>query len=151
MNLIIGEPNVGKSNLLEAMTLLGGITYEQTEKFMGSFIRYEEPPVAARSGPDCRYAIHQHPAHAHHFLIVLEPACDTWIFEAAHAAGLDPTDFKLPAILPAFIEVMKGEDAEDNPHLIRLLHAIKQAQPAAYRELAVFVADVMDQNSKLWR
>ena len=43
VNLIIGEPNVGKSNLLEAMTLLGGITYEQTEKFMGSFIRYEEP------------------------------------------------------------------------------------------------------------
>ena len=43
VNLIIGEPNVGKSNLLEAMTLLGGITYEQTEKFMDSFIRYEEP------------------------------------------------------------------------------------------------------------
>ena len=43
VNLIIGEPNVGKSNLLEAMSLLGGITYEQTEKFMGSFIRYEEP------------------------------------------------------------------------------------------------------------
>lgn len=43
VNLIIGEPNVGKSNLLEAMTLLGGITYEQTGKFMGSFIRYEEP------------------------------------------------------------------------------------------------------------
>lgn len=43
VNLIIGEPNVGKSNLLEAMTLLGGIFYEQTEKFMGSFIRYEDP------------------------------------------------------------------------------------------------------------
>jgi AAA15 family ATPase/GTPase len=43
VNLIVGEPNVGKSNLLEAMTLLGGIVYEQTEKFMGSFIRYEEP------------------------------------------------------------------------------------------------------------
>ena len=43
VNLIIGEPNVGKSNLLEAMSLLGSITYEQTEKFMGSFIRYEEP------------------------------------------------------------------------------------------------------------
>lgn len=43
INLIIGEPNVGKSNLLEAMSLLGSITYEQTEKFMGSFIRYEEP------------------------------------------------------------------------------------------------------------
>jgi len=43
VNLIIGESNVGKSNLLEAMTLLGSITYEPTERFLGSFIRYEEP------------------------------------------------------------------------------------------------------------
>ena len=43
VNIIIGEANVGKSNILEAMSLLGGIVYEQTEKFMGSFIRYEEP------------------------------------------------------------------------------------------------------------
>jgi AAA15 family ATPase/GTPase len=43
VNLIIGEPNVGKSNLLEAMTLLGSITYEPTDRFLGSFIRYEEP------------------------------------------------------------------------------------------------------------
>lgn len=43
VNIIIGEPNVGKSNILEAMSLLGEIVYEQTEKFMGSFIRYEEP------------------------------------------------------------------------------------------------------------
>jgi hypothetical protein len=43
VNLIIGEPNVGKSNLLEAMSLLGGMVYEQEEQFMGSFIRYREP------------------------------------------------------------------------------------------------------------
>ena len=46
---------------------------------------------------------------------------------------------------------MKDEDAEDNPRLIRLLRAIKQAQLATYRELADFVADVIDQNSRLWR
>ena len=109
------------------------------------------PPVAARSGPDCRYCIYQHPAHANHYLIVMEPACDTWIFEAAHAAGLDLAHFALPTTLPDFIEVMKDEDAEDNPRLIRLLGAIKKAQPTAYRELAEFVADVMDQNSRLWR
>lgn len=108
-------------------------------------------PVAARPGPDCRYCIYQHPAHANHYLIVMEPACDTWIFEAAHAAGLAPADFGLPPTLPAFIEVMKGEDAEDNPRLIRLLRAIRQAQPAAYRELAEFVADIMDQNSRRWQ
>jgi AAA15 family ATPase/GTPase len=43
VNIIIGEPNVGKSNILEALSLLGGMVYEQTDKFMGSFIRYEEP------------------------------------------------------------------------------------------------------------
>ena len=105
----------------------------------------------AHSGPDCCYSIYQHPAQVNHYLIVMEPACDTWIFEAAHAAGLDPARFDLPTTLPAFIEVMKDEDAEDNPRLIRLLRAIRQAQPAAYRELAEFVADVMDQNSKLWQ
>jgi AAA15 family ATPase/GTPase len=41
VNLIIGEPNVGKSNLLEAMTLLGDPNLSQLEKFMGRFIRYE--------------------------------------------------------------------------------------------------------------
>jgi AAA15 family ATPase/GTPase len=43
VNLLIGEPNVGKSNLLEAMSLLGAVAYEQTERFLSSFIRYEEP------------------------------------------------------------------------------------------------------------
>lgn len=109
------------------------------------------PPVAARPGPSCRYAIHRHPANPNHYLIVLEPACDTWIFEAAHAAGLELAHFGFPVTLPEFIEVMKDEDIEDKPQLIRLLRAIKHAQPAAYRELAEFVADVMDQNSKLWR
>ena len=108
-------------------------------------------PVAARTGPDCRYAIHQHPAHPNHYLIVLQPACDTWIFEAAQAAGLNPANFHLPSSLPSFIAVMKDEGVEDNPNLINLLRAIKQAQPAAYRELAEFVADVMDPNSKRWQ
>ena len=119
-------------------------------------IKYLRPfaasrPVAARTGPDCRYCIYQHPAHPGHYLIVLEPACDTWIFEAAHAASLDLASFELPTTLPGFIDVVKNEDAEDNPQLIKLLRAIKQAQPSAYRELASFVADVMDENSKLWR
>ena len=108
-------------------------------------------PVAARTGPDCRYCIYQHPAQPNHYLIVMEPACDTWIFEAAQAAGLDLARFGLPTAIKDFIEVMKDEDAEDNPGLIRLLWNIKQAQPPAYRELAQFVADVMDRNSRLWR
>ena len=44
VNLIIGQPNVGKSTVLEAMSLLGGFAFEKKKKFMGSFVRYEEPP-----------------------------------------------------------------------------------------------------------
>jgi hypothetical protein len=115
------------------------------------YLRHFSREVRARPNPDCRYRIYQHSGHPTHYLIVLEPACDTWIFEAAHAARLDLAHFDLPTTLAAFIEVMKDEDAEDNPRLIGLLRAIKQAQPAAYRELAEFVADVMDTQGKLWQ
>ncbi|GAB3727143.1 ATP/GTP-binding protein [Hymenobacter agri] len=43
VNLIIGEPNVGKSTVLEAMSLLGALPFERKKKFMRSFIRYDEP------------------------------------------------------------------------------------------------------------
>ena len=41
LNLFIGKPNVGKSNILEALSLLGA-GYSRGEKFMGEFIRYEK-------------------------------------------------------------------------------------------------------------
>ncbi len=43
VNLIIGQPNAGKSTVLEAMSLLGSFPYERKKKFMRSFIRYEKP------------------------------------------------------------------------------------------------------------
>jgi hypothetical protein len=42
VNLLIGEPNVGKSTVLEAMSLLGALPFERKKKFMRSFIRYDE-------------------------------------------------------------------------------------------------------------
>ena len=105
----------------------------------------------AHSGPTSRFCVYQHSGLASHFLVVLEPACDIWIFDAAIAAGLDLADFGLPPTLAGFIAFAKDEDAENNPQLRNLLQAIKQTQPAAYRQLAEFVADVMDMNSKLWQ
>ena len=40
VNLIIGQPNVGKSNILEAMSLLGG-AYVEEGKFMSGLLRYD--------------------------------------------------------------------------------------------------------------
>jgi len=41
VNIIIGEPNVGKSNILEAVSLLGAGLYEGGGKFLSDVIRYE--------------------------------------------------------------------------------------------------------------
>jgi hypothetical protein len=43
VNLFIGQPNVGKSTVLEAMSLLGSFSYEHKKRFMRSFVRYEKP------------------------------------------------------------------------------------------------------------
>jgi AAA15 family ATPase/GTPase len=43
INLFVGRPNTGKSNLLEALSLLGASSQiSKDEKFMGNYIRYEE-------------------------------------------------------------------------------------------------------------
>lgn len=42
VNIIIGEPNVGKSNVLEALSLLGGMVYDKKKRFMNGFLRYEK-------------------------------------------------------------------------------------------------------------
>lgn len=108
-------------------------------------------PFAMRTGPDCGYSIYRHPQVASHFLIVLDPACDRWIFEAAQAAQLDLTAFGLPPTLAGFIDFTKDERAERNPKLLALLQAIRRTQPSAYRELAEFVSKVVDPDSTLWQ
>ena len=41
VNILIGEPNVGKSNILEAISLLGGMVYDKKKRFMEGMVRYE--------------------------------------------------------------------------------------------------------------
>lgn len=99
----------------------------------------------------CLYCIYQDPAQPTQYLVVLEPACDTWLWEAAQAAGLALPDFGLPATLPGFVEVVKDDEAEHDPRLERLLQAIRRGRPEGYQALAAFVAEVMDTSGRLWR
>ncbi len=41
INVFIGKPNVGKSNILEAISLLGASFEKDSSKYLSSFIRYE--------------------------------------------------------------------------------------------------------------
>src|ERR1700744_5719807 len=40
INLIIGKPNVGKSNFLEALSLLGASSYTTTTRIFSDYVRY---------------------------------------------------------------------------------------------------------------
>lgn len=42
INLFIGKPNVGKSNILESVGLLGGMNSWKKEKIFSEFVRYEK-------------------------------------------------------------------------------------------------------------
>ncbi|MEZ4775324.1 MAG: AAA family ATPase [Bacteroidia bacterium] len=42
VNVFIGKPNVGKSNILEAISLLGAHYSQNEQKYLSEFIRYEE-------------------------------------------------------------------------------------------------------------
>lgn len=43
MNVLIGKPNVGKSNILEALSLFCAPYSMNNDRFLSEFIRYEEP------------------------------------------------------------------------------------------------------------
>ncbi|SHJ53618.1 hypothetical protein SAMN02745146_3381 [Hymenobacter daecheongensis DSM 21074] len=102
------------------------------------------PLARPRRGQEEFHEILQHPELPNEYLIVLNPACDTWLFRAAAAAGLDLAALGLPAALPAFIDFCKQENVEEHKLMRLLLHEIQRAQPIAYRDLADFVAQVMN-------
>ena len=90
------------------------------------------------------HALLHHPTHASQYLIVLNPACDTWLWERASELGTTPADFGLPADFPSFKEFCKTSQAERDPRLRALLDAVATARHSAYRTLADFVGRAMD-------
>lgn len=96
------------------------------------------------------HCIRQHPQRPNQYLIVLNPACDTWLFQVAQESGVVLPELGIPADLPGFIDFCKQQDVEETQPMRNLLRAIQRAQPAAYRELAEFVANTMDTAPVRW-
>ncbi len=91
------------------------------------------------------HSIRRHPSRPSQHLIVLNPACDAWLWQAALAAGLSPATHSLPSDFRLFIDYCKTKGVENDPSLVALLTSIRRARPAIYAELGDFVARVMDQ------
>lgn len=102
------------------------------------------PMARIQRGQEAAHDILQHPDVPNQYLIVLNPACDSWMFRAAEAASIELASLGLPTGLPEFIDFCKQENIEEHPLIRRLLRELQRAQPIAYRDLAEFVADVMD-------
>ena len=100
--------------------------------------------VGGSPDPSAPHSVRRHPHRASHYLIVLNPACDTWVWQAAAVAGLILSSHGLPDDHWEFIEYCKTVNVENQPELKSLLVAISRARPSVYAELADFVAQVMD-------
>ncbi len=92
--------------------------------------------------PGCGFRVLGHAERPGHYLAVLEPACDAWLYGAALAAGLDLPALGLPAEVRAFRQQTKRQGAEDTSAVRELLRQLSWARPAAYQQLAAFVARV---------
>lgn len=106
--------------------------------------------VAGGSESHQPHCIRQHPLHPNQYLIVLNPACDSWLFRAAQEAEVSLSALGLPADLPAFIDFCKQREVEEKPAMRELLWAIQRARPSAYRQLADFVGGMMNVAPPRW-
>jgi hypothetical protein len=95
----------------------------------------------------CRFDVWQHPDITSHYLVVMDKACDTWIYNAATAASVNFSEYKLPEDFPGFLKFTKQKGAENKPELQGVLKAIRKANPNAYQVLSDFIDTVRAQVS----
>lgn len=100
--------------------------------------------VGGSQSIEAPHSIRRHPTRPSQHLIVLNPACDTWIWRAATAAGVLLSDHGLPTDFREFIEYSKTKGIENDPPLVALLAEIRRACPSVYAELGDFVGLMMD-------
>ncbi|MBD2723211.1 hypothetical protein [Hymenobacter armeniacus] len=100
--------------------------------------------VGGGKGPTDTHCIYQHPERTDQYIIVLNPACDLWLLKAARQAQLPLDEMGVPTELESFKDFSKQNGVTKNPKMRELLWRIQQARPPMYRELAEFVASIMD-------
>jgi hypothetical protein len=94
---------------------------------------------------EAAHSIRQHPTQSSQYLIVLDPACDSWVWQAAVQAGLMLAAYNLPASRRAFVTYSKdgGKGIGQDARMLRLLADIQREKPALFAELANFIKQVM--------
>lgn len=154
---------------IKGVSKVGNALYEQAERYGNSRvvvgmvdndkhlfdIKKLQPfsrEVMRCEEPGSLFVVYRHYTHTNHYLIVLHPACDGWIYGAAQAAGINPTTHGLPPVLTDFLAFFtKKLQAEERPEIVALLKALRRSPSAAYVQLASFINErLQEANQPVW-
>lgn len=141
---ILGVPNISKRLLTLAIDsrsrVVGMVDWDggSVLDFPG-MMPFAPHPVAEIGFDTHGYRLYQRPDCPAHFLVVLPPACDKWLFQQAETAGIDLAEHKLPATFSAFLSFTKKQISEDHPALVSLLKALHRQPSPAFQHLLAFV------------
>lgn len=89
------------------------------------------------------HALLQHPTNTTQYLVVLNPAFETWLAARANEIGTTLATWGIPADPDAFKKYSRVEGKKRNSQLRKLLAAIATARHPAYAEPANFIAAIM--------
>jgi hypothetical protein len=93
----------------------------------------------------CKFDIWRHPSRPTQYLVVLEKACDKWIFNTASVAQIDLSDHNLPSNFKSFLDITKKKGVENKIELINVLKSIRKANPEPYQLLSDFITTLKSQ------
>lgn len=142
---VFGAPKVGQrlTRLAQADTnswVIGLVDYDRGSIFDVPGLGLYAPHVLPMSTfAEHKFQIYSRPDRPTHFLVVLQPACDGWLFAQAAVAGITLADHRLPDEWPAFLAFTKSKLIENHPHLISLLKALHRQPSPAFRLLLAFI------------
>lgn len=134
---IMNDPDLGPARRVVGMVDLDKKFYQQPH--LGQFATVLDGSMGRKEYP---HALLQHPVKTSQFLIVLNHACDNWVWQRATEAGLSLGAFDLPTDFTAFKKYCKKQPAELG--LRPLLATIAEVRPPAYDLLADFVTRAID-------
>jgi len=134
---IMNDPDLGPARRVVGMVDLDKKFFQQPH--LSEFTNLLGGSMARRG---YSHALLRHPTKTSQFLIVLNHACDDWLWQRTSEAGLSLAAFDLPADFMAFKKYCKKRPAELG--LRPLLATIAVARPPAYGVLADFVASALD-------
>ncbi len=143
---IRGVPNVGKrlANLAadRRSRVVGLVDWDRgTVLDIPGLQPFANQPMADFTFAAHGFQIYRHPDCPAHFLVVLNPACDGWLFGQAAEAAIDLAEHRLPTAWPAFLTFTKSKLVEDHPYLVSLLKALRRQPSPGFQVLVGFIEE----------